>query len=58
MHMGPHSLLLNINLQFRDGLKADGVEAAIDRLERTIRENHPSIRYIFIEAESISSKRE
>jgi divalent metal cation (Fe/Co/Zn/Cd) transporter len=56
--MGPHSLLLNINLQFRDGLKADGVEAAIDRLERTIRENHPSIRYIFIEAESISSKRE
>lgn len=57
MHMGPHSLLLNMNLQFRDSLDADGVEAAIDRLEQAIREKHPSIQYIFIEADSISGRK-
>lgn len=56
MHMGPHSLLLNMNLQFRDALDADGVEAAIDRLEQAIREKNPSIQYIFIEADSISGR--
>jgi divalent metal cation (Fe/Co/Zn/Cd) transporter len=55
--MGPHSLLLNINLQFRDALDADGVEAAIERLEQNIREEYPTIRYIFVEANSISKRR-
>ncbi|WP_103019746.1 cation diffusion facilitator family transporter [Salinibacter altiplanensis] len=54
MHMGPRTLLLNIDLRFRDTLDADAVEGAVDRLERAIREAHPSIRYIFVEAGSIS----
>jgi divalent metal cation (Fe/Co/Zn/Cd) transporter len=57
MHMGAHSLLLNLDLQFRDALDADGVEAAIERLEQNIREEYPTIRYIFVEANSISKRR-
>ena len=57
MHMGPRALLLNMDLRFRDDLDANTVEAAIDRLERAIREAHPTIRYIFVEAGSISRTR-
>ncbi|PSQ58644.1 MAG: transporter [Bacteroidetes bacterium QH_10_64_19] len=57
MHMGAHSLLLNLDLQFRDALDADGVEAAIERLEQNIREEYPTIRYVFVEANSISKRR-
>jgi len=57
MHIGPHSLLLNMDLRFRDNLNADGVETAIDRFEQTIRDAHPTIRYIFVEAGSVSRAR-
>jgi cation diffusion facilitator family transporter len=57
MHMGPRTLLLNMDLRFRDALDADAVEGTIDRLERTIRETHPTIQYIFVEAGSISRTR-
>jgi len=55
--MGPRALLLNMDLRFRDDLDANTVEAAVDRLERAIREAHPSIRYIFVEAGSIARTR-
>lgn len=54
MHMGPHSLLLNLDLAFPDDLDAEGVDAAIDRLERAIRQKHPTVQYIFIEAEALA----
>jgi cation diffusion facilitator family transporter len=57
MHMGPRSLLLNVDLRFRDALDANGVEAAVERLEQNIREEYPTIRYIFVEANSISKQR-
>jgi divalent metal cation (Fe/Co/Zn/Cd) transporter len=56
MHMGPRSLLLNVDLRFRDALDADGVETAVERLEQNIREKYPTIRYIFVEASSISKR--
>lgn len=55
MHMGPHSLLLNMDLTFRDEIDAQGVEAAIKRLEAAIRDEFPTIRYVFIEANAVSS---
>lgn len=57
MHVGPYSVLLNVDLTFRDGLEAEGVEAAVDRLEEAIRSQHPTIQHIFIEAESIAQVR-
>jgi len=56
VHMGPYTLVLNMDLQFRDGLDAEGVERAIDRMERAIREQHADVKYIFVEAESLSGR--
>jgi len=54
MHMGPYSLLLNMDLTFREDLNAEEVEQAVDRLEKEIRQQHPTVQYIFIEADAIA----
>jgi len=57
LHMGPNTLVLNMDLQFEDTLDADEMAAAIDRVEKKIREEHPEVRYVFIEAESLTGRR-
>lgn len=54
MHMAPREILLNLDVQFRSGLEAGRIEAAIDRLEAVLRKDDPRIVHIFIEAESIT----
>lgn len=54
MHMGPDTLLLNMNLDFRADLDGQEVEKAVDRLQKAIREKYPVIKYIFIEAEALA----
>jgi cation diffusion facilitator family transporter len=54
MHLGPHEILLNLDIKFREALSAGEIEAAVDRLEKNIRSRHPDIKHIFIEAESLS----
>ena len=54
MHLGPHEVLLNLEVSFRRGLSAAAVVAAIDRLEAAIRSRHPDVTRIFIEAESVA----
>jgi cation diffusion facilitator family transporter len=56
MHFGPETVLLTLEIEFRHELTADGVVAAIDRIEKTIRRNHPEIKHIFVEAESIRAR--
>jgi cation diffusion facilitator family transporter len=56
VHMGPHTLVLNMDIEFRDGLTSDEVEDAIDRVENLIRERHKAVKYIFIEAETLSKR--
>ena len=56
--LGPHEVLLNLDIQFRKGLSAAEVEAAVDRLEKAIRAKHPEVKRIFIEAESLTSSRD
>ena len=53
MHFGPDEVLLNLEVRFRHDLSAAELTTAVDRLERTIRERHPEIRRIFIEARSL-----
>lgn len=53
MQLAPHQILLNIELRFRHGLDRDGIEAAIDRIEREITQRVPDVSRIFIEAESL-----
>ena len=45
-----------MDIQFREGLASGDVESAVDRIEKAIRKKHPEIKYIFIEAESISGR--
>ncbi|HEU5118068.1 MAG TPA: cation transporter, partial [Isosphaeraceae bacterium] len=57
MHLGPNDVLLNLDIQFRSSASSSDVEAAIDRLERSIRRHLPMIKRIYIEAEALSSGR-
>lgn len=52
MHFGPNEILLNLEVQFKGDLPVGEIASIIDRLERTIREHHPEVRRIFIEAET------
>ncbi len=54
LHMGPNSLVLNMDLKFRADLDAEKITATINRLEHKIREAHPDVQFIFIEAASLT----
>jgi cation diffusion facilitator family transporter len=54
MHFGPKEILLNLDIQFRKDLTAAELESAVDRLEKKIRDKHPDVKHIFIEAESLT----
>ncbi len=56
MHFGPSEVLLAINVQFKSTLNSAEVVAAVDRIEKAIRSQHPEIKRIFIEAESIAAR--
>jgi cation diffusion facilitator family transporter len=53
MQLGPHEVLLTLDIVFRDGLSAADQAAAVDRLEKRLREKHPDVRKIFIEAQTM-----
>jgi divalent metal cation (Fe/Co/Zn/Cd) transporter len=52
MHMGPHDVLLNLSLDFKDDISAADVERAVSEMEREIKSRLPEIKRIFIEAQS------
>ena len=53
LHLGPEDVLVNINVNFVDGLTTDELERAVDEIEKRIRQAVPTARRIFIEAESL-----
>ncbi|MGH9323178.1 MAG: cation diffusion facilitator family transporter [Vicinamibacteria bacterium] len=53
MHFGPHTVLLTVNVKFREGLSVSDLEGAVVRMERAIRSLHPEIEHIFIESVSL-----
>ncbi len=54
MHMGAADILLTISLDFKDGLTAGDVEAAVSDMEKNIKQAYPEIKRIFIEAQSFT----
>ena len=48
--MGPRNILLAASLDFRDGLDSGLVEAAVARLDARIKEVHPEVTRVFVEA--------
>ncbi|HET7392435.1 MAG TPA: cation diffusion facilitator family transporter [Candidatus Binatia bacterium] len=57
MYFGPHTVLLTMDVEFRNNLSGAERDAAVQRLEKVIREKHHDINHIFIEAKSLSRKR-
>ncbi|MBE9061174.1 cation diffusion facilitator family transporter [cf. Phormidesmis sp. LEGE 11477] len=53
LHLGPKDIMLALNIEFRDELSADEIEAAVRRIEKTIRGTHTEVKRIFIEAASV-----
>ncbi len=58
MHLGPDEVLLNLEIDFRPNLAPGQISAEVERLEREIREKHPEMRRIFIEAKALRSNSE
>ena len=57
LHMGPEFILANISTQFKRGLKTGRIEEIIHSLDKSIKEKHPYIKRIFIEAETNGKKK-
>ena len=53
LHLGPEDVLVNLNVNFKDGLTTDDLERAVDEIETRIRAAVPTAHRIFIEAESL-----
>ena len=58
MHFGPNEILLTASVDFDDSLGADDVEAAVARLNTSIRSAHPDVKRLFIEAQDRASHRQ
>ena len=52
MHMGPDFILVNVSVEFRDGVSSERVEVTVSHLDRRIKEAHPRVKRIFIEGEA------
>ncbi len=53
MHLGPDEVLVNVSVNFVDGLDTDRLEEAIDKVKKAIEETLPSVKKVFVEAESL-----
>ncbi len=58
LHRGPEDVLLAISVDFEDTLSAGEVEAAIQKLDGSIRERYPIVRRLFIEVQSAAGHRQ
>ena len=54
IHFGPRAILLGLGIEFEPTLPVSQVATTIDRLEKLIRQSHPIVRYIYLEAESVT----
>lgn len=54
MHFGPLDVLLALDAEFEPEASAETIQAAVNRIERAIRERFPEIKRIYIEARRVS----
>ena len=51
MHFAPREVLLNVSVSFVPSLPAAAIQDAVSRMEAMIKQAHPEIRRVFIEAQ-------
>jgi cation diffusion facilitator family transporter len=56
LHMGPNTLILNMDLRFAPSLDPAEIGQTIDRVERRVRDAYPEVRFVFIEAKSLTGR--
>ncbi len=52
MHMGPDYVLVNLSLDFKDGLNTGELEKTIARIDKAIKAAYPRVKRVFVEAEA------
>jgi cation diffusion facilitator family transporter len=52
VHLGPDDILVNVSVEFRDGLEIGAIERHTTAIEREIKARIPGARRIFIEAQT------
>ncbi|MEH1807153.1 cation diffusion facilitator family transporter [Nostoc sp.] len=57
MQLAPQEVLLNLELQFSHNLTGEEIALTVESLEANIRQKHPEIKQIFIEAKSLTASR-
>lgn len=56
MHMGPDEIVVAMDLRFYRKLQSHEIADAVNRIERAIKAEHPDVRYLFMEVESIARR--
>jgi cation diffusion facilitator family transporter len=56
LYFGPWDVLVNLDVDFQDNLDSGGIEKVVDVLEAKIKAAVPVVKWIYIEAESLSKK--
>ncbi len=57
MQLAPQEVLLNLEIQFSKNLTGEEIALTVESLEVKIRQKHPEIKQIFIEAKSLTAAR-
>jgi len=57
MHFGPNDVLVTLSLDFDNEISAAQVEDAVSNIQRRIKEAHPEVNKVFVEAQSFESHR-
>ncbi|MBH8571706.1 cation transporter [Nostocaceae cyanobacterium CENA369] len=55
MQLAPQEVLLNLEIQFSKNLTGEEIALTVESLEAKIRQQHPEIKQIFIEAKSLAA---
>jgi cation diffusion facilitator family transporter len=53
VHFGPDTVLAQVEVGFSPGLHAEELAAAIDRIQRRLKKDHPQLQHVFFEAERV-----
>jgi len=57
LYFGPKEILVNLDVHFVDDLTSDQIEETVDRIETQIKQALPNVNRIYIEADTIKTKR-
>ncbi|MCO6187851.1 cation diffusion facilitator family transporter [Rhizobium sp. L1K21] len=56
MHLGPKQVLLNMEIEFAADVQKDALFEVVDRVQKRIRDAHPEVQKIFVEADLLGER--